>query len=180
MRHGLEEEEKVNSVLLRFAEKYDIKMVASNNTLYIIKEEEEEAEEAVKWWHELFGEDLYIELMRHGLEEEERVNSVLLRFAEKYDIKVVASNNTFYIDKEDAEAHDALLCIDNNESISTPIGRGRGKRFGFANDEFYFKTQEEMRALSADIPEAIKNTEEPAAKIDPVKLSSDEIHLPHF
>src|SRR5690625_5538579 len=79
--------------------------------------------------------------MRDGLEEEERVNSVLLRFAKKYDIKVVATNNTFYIEKEDAEAHDALLCIDNNESISTPIGRGRGKRFGFPNDEFYFKTQ---------------------------------------
>lgn len=146
----------------------------------ILNRGEEEAEEALKWWHELFGEDLYIELMRHGLEEEERVNSVLLRFAEKYDIKVVASNNTFYIDKEDAEAHDALLCIDNNESISTPIGRGRGKRFGFPNDEFYFKTQEEMKALFADVPEAIKNTEELAAKIEPVKLRSDEIHLPHF
>src|SRR5690625_3017823 len=146
----------------------------------ILNRGEEEAEEALKWWHELFGEDLYIELMRHGLEEEERVNSVLLRFAKKYDIKVVATNNTFYIEKEDAEAHDALLCIDNNESISTPIGRGRGKRFGFPNDEFYFKTQEEMKALFADVPEAIKNTEELAAKIEPVKLRSDEIHLPHF
>src|SRR5690625_5691658 len=118
--------------------------------------------------------------MRHGLEEEERVNSVLLRFAEKYDIKVVACNNTFYIDKEDAEAHDALLCIDNNESISTPIGRGRGKRFGFPNAEFYLKTQEEMKALFADVPEAIKNTEERAAKIEPGKLSRDDIHLPHL
>lgn len=146
----------------------------------ILNRGEEEAEEALKWWHDLFGEDLYIELMRHGLEAEERVNSVLLRFSKKYGIKTIATNNTFYVDKEDAKAHDALLCIDNNESISTPIGRGRGKRFGFPNDEFYFKTQEEMKALFADVPEAIKNTEELAEKIEHVKLRSDDVHLPHF
>jgi len=145
----------------------------------ILNRGEEVAEEALKWWHDLFGEDLYIELMRHGLEEEERVNSVLLKFAEKYGIKVIASNNSFYMEKEDAKAHDALLCIDNNELISTPIGKGREKRFGFPNDEFYFKTQEEMKALFADVPEAISNTQEVVDKIEEIKLERDVI-LPNF
>jgi DNA polymerase III subunit alpha len=145
----------------------------------ILNRGEEVAEEALKWWHGLFGEDLYIELMRHGLEEEERVNSVLLKFAEKYGIKVVATNNSFYVDKEDAKAHDALLCIDNNDLISTPIGKGRERRFGFPNDEFYFKTQQEMKALFADLPEAIANTKELADKIEPLKLERDVI-LPNF
>ena len=145
----------------------------------ILNKGEDFAEEALKWWHDLFGEDLYIELMRHGLEEEERVNSVLLKFAQKYGIKIIATNNSFYIDKKDAKAHDALLCIDNNDLISTPIGKGRDRRFGFPNDEFYFKTQEEMKALFADLPEAITNTAELADKIEPIKLKRDVI-LPNF
>ena len=145
----------------------------------ILNRGEEPAEEALKWWHDLFGEDLYIELMRHGLEEEERVNSVLLKFAEQYGIKVIATNNSFYIEKEDAKAHDALLCIDNNELISTPIGKGRDRRFGFTNDEFYFKTQDEMKRLFADLPEAVTNTAEVADKIEPIDLKRDVI-LPSF
>ncbi|WP_069132334.1 DNA polymerase III subunit alpha [Rhodohalobacter halophilus] len=166
-------------------EKYREGLIATTGGLLgevpdlILNRGEEVAEEALKWWYNLFGEDLYIELMRHGLEEEERVNSVLLKFAEKYGIKVIASNNTFYMEKEDAKAHDALLCIDNNESISTPIGKGREKRFGFPNDEFYFKTQEEMKALFADVPEAISNTQEVVDKIEEIKLERDVI-LPNF
>ncbi|MEX2463703.1 MAG: DNA polymerase III subunit alpha [Balneolaceae bacterium] len=145
----------------------------------ILNRGEAEAEEALKWWHELFGDDLYIELMRHGLEEEERVNSVLLKFAASYGIKIIATNNSFYLNKEDAKAHDALLCIDNNELISTPIGKGRERRFGFPNDEFYFKSQQEMKALFADLPEAISNTHELANKIEPIDLTRDVI-LPNF
>jgi len=145
----------------------------------ILNRGEEQAEEALLWWKELYGEDLYIELMRHGLEEEERVNSVLLRFAEKHDIKIIATNNTFYNEKEDAKAHDALLCIDNGELMSVPIGRGRGYRFGFPNDQFYFKSQEEMKALFADLPEAISNTKEIVDKVEPIDLQRDVI-LPNF
>jgi DNA polymerase III subunit alpha len=145
----------------------------------ILNRGEEYAEEALKWWHDLFGDDLYIELMRHGLEEEERVNNVLLGFAKKYDIPIIATNNTFYVEKQDAKAHDALLCIDNNDLISTPIGKGRERRFGFPNDEFYFKTQEEMKALFADLPGAIANTHKLAESIEPLKLESDVI-LPNF
>ncbi|MFU8812413.1 MAG: DNA polymerase III subunit alpha [Balneolaceae bacterium] len=145
----------------------------------ILNRGEEVAEEALRWWHDLFGDDLYIELNRHGLEEQERVNSVLLRFAEKYGIKVIATNNSFYLDKEDAKAHDALLCIDNGELMETPVGRGRGYRFGFPNDEFYFKTQEEMKALFADVPDAIATTEELADKVERIELKRDVI-LPNF
>ncbi len=145
----------------------------------ILNRGEEFAEEAFRWWHELFGDDFYVELIRHGLEEEERVNEVLIRFADKYGVKVIATNNVFYLEKKDARAHDALLCIDNGELISTPIGRGRGTRFGFPNDEFYFKTQEEMKALFADRPDAISNTNEIVKKIEPIDLQR-EVILPNF
>jgi len=145
----------------------------------ILNRGEQYAEEALKWWHDLFEDDFYIELMRHGLEEEERVNSILLEFAEKYGIKAVATNNTFYMEKEDAKAHDALLCIENNELISTAIGKGRDRRYGFPNDEFYFKTQQEMKSLFADVPEAISNTVEIADKIEMVDLDR-EVILPNF
>ena len=145
----------------------------------ILNKGEEFAEKALVWWHELFGSDLYIELMRHGLEEEERVNQVLLRLAQKYGIRTVATNNTFYLDKKDARAHDALLCIDNGEIMSTPVGRGRGYRFGFPNDEFYFKTQQEMKALFADQPDAIRATADIAASVDMLDLRR-EVILPNF
>ena len=145
----------------------------------ILNRGEEHAEEAFRWWHELFGDDFYVELIRHGLEEEERVNQVLLRFADKYDVRVIATNNVFYLDKKDSKAHDALLCIDNGELISTPIGKGRGNRFGFPNDEFYFKTQDEMKALFADQPKAITNTNEVVDKVESIDLQR-EIILPNF
>ncbi|MEX0769167.1 MAG: DNA polymerase III subunit alpha [Balneolaceae bacterium] len=145
----------------------------------ILNRGEEVAEEAFKWWHDLFGDDFYVELNRHGLEEEERVNEVLLRFAKKYGVKVIAANNVFYVEKTDSKAHDALLCIDNGELIQTPIGRGRGYRFGFPNDEFYFKSQDEMKALFADHPEAISNTHEIVEKVEAIELKRDVI-LPNF
>ncbi len=145
----------------------------------ILNRGEEFAEEAFRWWHALFGDDFYVELIRHGLEGEERVNEVLLRFADKYGVKPVATNNAFYLEKNDAKAHDALLCIDNGELIDTPIGKGRGTRFGFPNNEFYFKTQEEMKALFTDRPDAIANTDEIVGKIESIDLQRDVI-LPNF
>ena len=99
------------------------------------------------WWKEKFKDDFYIELVRHGLEEEEKVNETLLKFAKKHSVKYFASNETYYLNKEDADAHDVLLCIKDGERKSTPKGRGRGFRFGFANNEYYFKSPDEMKAL---------------------------------
>ncbi len=140
---------------------------------------EKQAEEALLWWKEQFQDDFYLEIIRHGLPEEDRVNETLLEFHKKHDIKIVATNNTFYLDKKDAEAHDILLCIKDGELKSTPIGRGRGFRYGLQNQEYYFKSPEEMKKLFSDLPSAIENTNEIAAKCEPYQLAR-EILLPAF
>ena len=117
--------------------------------------------------------------MRHGQEDENVVNKVLLKFAEQYNVKTIATNNTFYISKEDANAHDILLCVKDGEKQATPKGRGRGYRFGLPNDEYYFKSPEEMKELFADIPDAITNIQELVNKITPFTLASDVL-LPAF
>ena len=140
---------------------------------------EEKAEEAFKWWLNLFGDDFYVELIRHGLEEEKFVNEVLLGFAKKYNVKYIAQNNTYYPEQKDSEAHDILLCIRDGEKKSTEIGRGRGFRFGFPNNEFYFKTQDEMKELFKDIPESIVNIKHLTDKIEPYVLAQPVL-LPEF
>ena len=138
-----------------------------------------QAEEALQWWHQKFGEDLYIELMRHGEEGENRANEVLISFSRKYNIPLVATNNTYYTKKEEANAHDILLCLKEGEKQATPIGRGRGFRYGLANQEYYFKSQEEMKILFQDLPEAILNIQELVDKVEPFELSR-EVLLPKF
>jgi len=140
---------------------------------------EKQAEEALLWWKETFGEDFYLELNRHHQENEDHVNEILLQFAKKHQVKVVATNNTFYINREDAEAHDVLLCIKDAEQKATPKGRGRGYRYGLDNDEYYFKTQDEMKSLFKDIPESITNIQEIVDKIEVYALARDVL-LPKF
>ena len=140
---------------------------------------ENQAEEALLWWKEEFGDDLYIELMRHGQEDENRVNPVLVDFSRKHDIKLVASNNTYYGKKDDANAHDILLCVKDGEKQATPIGRGRGYRFGMPNQEYYFKSGEEMKKLFKDLPEAISNIQEVVDKVEAYELARDVL-LPAF
>ncbi|MCK0124780.1 DNA polymerase III subunit alpha [Gelidibacter sp. F2691] len=140
---------------------------------------ENQAEEALLWWKAEFGDDLYIELMRHNQEDENRVNPVLVDFARKHDIKLVATNNTYYCKKEDANAHDILLCVKDGEKQATPIGRGRGYRFGMPNQEYYFKSSEEMKKLFKDLPDAIANIQEVVDKIEPFELARDVL-LPAF
>tara|TARA_R110002124_G_scaffold120895_6_gene278998 strand:- start:58719 stop:62954 length:4236 start_codon:yes stop_codon:yes gene_type:complete len=140
---------------------------------------EHQAEEALLWWKEEFGEDFYLEIMRHDQEDEDRVNSVLVDFSKKHEVKLVACNNTYYIDKENANAHDILLCVKDGEKQATPIGRGRGYRYGLPNEEYYFKSQEEMKALFEDLPEAISTVSEIIEKIEPFSLARDVL-LPKF
>ncbi|MDG2074895.1 MAG: DNA polymerase III subunit alpha, partial [Polaribacter sp.] len=140
---------------------------------------EKQAEEALLWWKEHFGDDLYIEIVRHGLEEEDRVNAVLLKFAKKHGVKIIAANNTYYIDQADSEGHDILLCVKEGQQKHTPIGKGRGFRYGFPNQEFYFKSPNEMKKLFADIPEAILNIQEIVDKIETYTLARDVL-LPAF
>lgn len=144
---------------------------------------ETQAEEAFLWWKTQFGEDFYVELNRHGIPEEEKVNEVLLSLAKKYDVKFFAANNSYYNQKVDAKAHDILLCVKDGELVEKPkkyVGkRGREFRFGFPNDEFYLKSPEEMKKLFVDLPEAIACTQEIVDKIEPFKLQRDVL-LPKF
>ncbi|MGB1167247.1 MAG: DNA polymerase III subunit alpha [Flavobacteriaceae bacterium] len=138
-----------------------------------------QAEEALQWWYNQFGADLYIEIMRHGEEGEDRANAVLIEFSKKYKIPLIATNNTYYTHKEEANAHDILLCVKEGEKQATPIGRGRGFRYGFPNQEYYLKSPEEMKTLFSDLPEAILNIEELINKIEPFDLAR-EVLLPKF
>jgi DNA polymerase-3 subunit alpha len=140
---------------------------------------EKQAEDALLWWKEQFGDDLYIEIMRHGQEDENRVNETLIKFAKTHQVKLVATNNTFYTSKEEAQAHDVLLCVKDSALVSTPKGRGRGFRFGLDNEEYYFKSQEEMKELFLDLPEAIEAVQEIVDKCEPYGLARDVL-LPAF
>jgi DNA polymerase-3 subunit alpha len=140
---------------------------------------ENQAEDALIWWKQEFEDDFYLELMRHNQEDENRVNTSLIALAKKHRVKTVATNNVFYIDKEDANAHDILLCVRDGEKQSTPIGRGRGYRYGLSNQEYFFKSGEAMKKLFHDLPEAIANTEEIVDKIEIYDLAR-EVLLPKF
>ena len=140
---------------------------------------EKQGEEALIWWKEEFGDDLYVEIMRHNQEDENRVNATLVGLARQHDVKLIATNNSYYIDKKDANAHDILLCVKDGEKQSTPIGRGRGYRYGMPNQEYYFKSQEEMKSLFEDLPDAIYNIQEVIDKVEPFVLHRDVL-LPKF
>jgi DNA polymerase III subunit alpha len=153
----------------------------------ILKKGEAAAEIEFKWWLDIFGEDYYVELQRHGLKEQDIVNEVLIKFARKHNVKIIVSNDSHYIDQEDAVAHDILLCVNTGEKLDTPkIGEmtdddvsTKGKRFAFPNDQFYFKTKEQMLKVFPDLEEGLDNTQEIVDKVDTLKLKQD-IMLPHF
>ncbi|MGN7722719.1 DNA polymerase III subunit alpha [Chitinophaga sp. 22620] len=153
----------------------------------ILKKGEAEGEKEFKWWLDIFGEDFYVEMQRHGIPEQEKVNESLVRFAEKYNVKIIASNDSHYVDQADANAHDILLCINTGEKKSTPSMKEfsdddavvKNKRFAFYNDQFYFKNTQEMSKLFADLPQAIDNTNEIVDKVQLLDLKRD-ILLPNF
>jgi DNA polymerase-3 subunit alpha len=153
----------------------------------ILKGGEEEGENEFKWWLNIFQDDYYVELQRHGMPEQDKVNEVLIKFARKHNVKIIASNDSHYVDQKDFNAHDILLCINTGEKQSTPALRefsdddiqSKNKRFAFPNDQFYFKTTAEMTATFHDLPEAIDNTNEIVDKVDLLNLKKD-ILLPNF
>jgi len=153
----------------------------------ILTESEEKAEQEFKWWLDMFGEDYYVEIQRHNLKEQILVNEVLLKFAKKHNVSIIASNDSHYTDKDDFNAHDILLCINTGEKQSTPgwddmtddSVQQKNKRFKFPNDQFYFKTTEEMKQLFHDIPDSIENTNAIVDKIEVLNLKKD-ILLPAF
>jgi DNA polymerase-3 subunit alpha len=153
----------------------------------ITRKSEEEAEKEFRWWLDLFGDDFYVELQRHEIRDQYIVNEVLLRFAKKYNVKVICSNDSHYVDQEDWNAHDILLCINTGDKQSTPSAKDfdddkgipKGSRFAFFNDQFYFKNTSEMMKLFHDLPESLDNTNEIVDKIKTLNLNKD-ILLPNF
>ncbi len=147
----------------------------------ILQGKEDEAEELLKWWLDLFGEDYYIEFQRHGgLENidglgvsQEDINQTLLKLAKKYNVKTIATNDSHYVEEEDWTPHDILLCINTASSVASE------KRFKFPSSDFYFKTQDQMKVLFKDLPEAVDNTMEIYDKVETLELARDVL-LPNF
>jgi len=141
----------------------------------------EEAEQKLRWWLDIFGEDYYIELQRHrGMENidglgvsQEDVNQKLLELAKKYNVKVIATNDSHYVDEEDSQPHDILLCVNTNSLVAEK------ERFRFPSSDFYFKTQGQMAELFRDVPQALDTTMEIFDKIEDIKLVRDVL-LPAF
>jgi len=121
------------------------------------------------------------------MHEQDKVNEILLKYAKKYNVKVIASNDSHYVDQKDFNAHDILLCINTGEKQSTPAMREfadddvniKNKRFAFPNDQFFMKTTAQMSEVFKDLPEAIDNTNEIVDKVQLLNLTKD-ILRPHF
>ena len=146
----------------------------------IINKGEEEAEKVFLEWLDVFGEDYYIELQRHHIEDidgtgisQEDVNQILIKWSKKHNVKIIATNDSHYVDQDDANAHDILLCINTGDIQATV------DRFKFPNNEFFFKSKAEMEKIFSDVPNALENTVEIAEKINTPELKRD-ILLPNY
>ena len=135
----------------------------------IIADHYDEAEEAIQWYKNLFGEDYYLELQRHkatvpranheAFPLQQKVNAKLLEYAKKYNIKVICTNDVHFVDEENAEAHDRLICLSTQKDLNDP------KRMLYTKQE-WMKTKAEMNQLFEDVPEALSNTLEILDKVE--------------
>lgn len=144
----------------------------------------EEAEKAVQWFKDIFGDDYYIELQRHEVKDpsiranretyplQVQVNKELYRIAKKLNVKVICSNDCHFVDEENAEAHDRLICLSTGRDLDDP------NRMLYTKQE-WFKTQEEMNEVFADIPEALANTCEICDKVTTYSIDHGPI-MPNF
>ncbi|MBO7458828.1 MAG: DNA polymerase III subunit alpha [Paludibacteraceae bacterium] len=141
-----------------------------------------EAEATVQWFKNLFGEDYYIELQRHETqkpgadvevyERQKQVNPVLIDLARKYGVKLIATNDAHFVNEEDAEAHDRLICLSTNHYVNDV------NRMHYTKQE-WLKTPDEMAEIFADIPEALENTQEIADKVEVYDIDHEPI-MPKF
>ena len=142
----------------------------------------EEAEEAVKWYKSVFGDDYYIELQRHKTNrpdadattyiKQERVNKELIKIAEKLDVKVIATNDVHFVNEEDADAHDRLICLSTGRDFDDP------DRMRYTKQE-WLKTTAEMNQVFADMPNVLSNTLEIAEKVEHYSIDHDAL-MPFF
>ncbi len=169
-------------------EKYHEGLIVSSACLggeisqHFLKNQPEKAEEAVLWFKNLFGDDYYLELQRHKTNDpnaardvyqhQKVVNVQLIELARKHNIKLIATNDAHFVNEEEAEAHDRLLCISTNADVNDP------SRMRYTKQE-WFKTQAEMAEIFADIPEVLSNTVEIADKVSFYDINSKPI-MPDF
>ena len=142
------------------------------------------AREAIEWYHSLFGDDYYLELQRHEVTDptiranretfpmQQQANKVLIELAREYGIKLICSNDVHFVDQENAEAHDHLLCLSTGKDLDDP------ERMLYSKQE-WFKTKAEMNAIFSDVPEALANTLEILDKVEIYSLDHDPI-MPFF
>jgi DNA polymerase-3 subunit alpha len=126
-----------------------------------------------KTYVEIFGDRFYIEVMRHGMPEEEAINTGLVRVARELNVPIVATNDSHYLEQKDAPAHDVLLCIGTGKTVSDT------SRMKFYSDQFYVKSPDEMYELWRDLPEACENTVKIAERID-IRIPEKIFHLPQY
>lgn len=150
----------------------------------IMKGQLADAEEAVKWFKRVFGNDYYLELQRHKVtdpairanretyQQQVTVNTELLKLAEKCEVKYICSNDCHFVDEENAEAHDRLICLSTGRDLDDP------NRMLYTKQE-WFKTQAEMNAIFADLPQALANTCEICDKIETYSIDHAAI-MPNF
>jgi DNA polymerase III subunit alpha len=132
------------------------------------------AREAVATYRDIFGADNYfLEVQRHGIEEQEPVNQALKGFAKEFGLRLTATNDLHYVDRDDAEAHDVLLCLQTGALYDDP------KRWRFGSNDFYVKTAAEMAALFPELPDAITSTIDIAESCD-VRIKLGDTLLPPF
>ena len=150
----------------------------------ILKDDIAGAREAIEWHQRVFGDDYYLELQRHEVKNpdqranretfplQQKANRVLIELAREYGIKLVCTNDAHFVDKDNAEAHDHLLCLSTNAELNDP------NRMLYSKQE-WFKTRAEMNEVFADIPEALSNTLEILDKVEVYSLDHDPI-MPNF
>ena len=126
-----------------------------------------------KTYVEIFGDRFYIEVMRHGMAEQDAINDGLVRIGRELGVPIVATNDSHYLEQKDAAAHDVLLCIGTGKTVSDT------NRMRFYSDQFYLKTPEEMRELWKDLPEACDTTVRIAERVD-IRIPEKVFHLPQY
>jgi DNA polymerase-3 subunit alpha len=139
----------------------------------LLKNDYDTALKNAKIYQEIFGDRFYVEVMRHGMPEEDIINTGLVRVARELNVPLVATNDSHYLDRKDAPAHDVLLCIGTGKTVSDT------SRMKFYSDAFYVKTADEMYELWHDLPEACENTVKIADRID-IRIPEKIFHLPEY
>ena len=139
----------------------------------ILKNDEKKTKRLVEEYYDIFGERLYFELQNHNLKQQEIINKKLIELSSHYGISCVATNNCHYLKKEEAIAHELLLCIQTGKTLHDK------DRLSFKSEEFYFKSPEEMERAFSAFPEAIKNTRR-VAEMCNLQIDTGVYHFPAF